>query len=172
MCNTFYILVDPNVWLTLLCIHCTALYWVDTGHFYNPSLTQCLVYLVQHQKQENIINHNSKTNLWLLNIKWLEIKVHIFHFFILINSIFQTLRPSKIVYLLPKKLKVWIFDLKVGPRTTNAQWSLFWLKSRTDKLGRLWGIWDIFDQTISTPFVYNESRVHVFHYSTIISTKN
>jgi hypothetical protein len=30
-----------------------------------------------------------------------------------------------------------------------------------------WGIWDIFSQTISS-----ESLVHVFHYSTIISTKN
>ena len=54
------------------------------------------------------------------------------------------------------------------PRTTDAQWSLFSLKSRTFGLGqtnwenRFWGIFGIFGQTVST---------HFFHYLTIISTK-
>ena len=43
-------------------------------------------------------------------------------------------------------------------RTTDAQWSLFPLKSRTFGLGqtywadKFWGIWGIFGQTISTHF--------------------
>ena len=46
---------------------------------------------------------------------------------------------------------------------TDAQWSLFSLKSRTFELeptnwaDKFWGIWGIFDQTISIHFV------HVFH---------
>ena len=45
------------------------------------------------------------------------------------------------------------------PRTMDAQWSLFSLKSRTFGIGQtnwadtFWGIWGIFGQTISTQFV-------------------
>ena len=66
--------------------------------------------------------------------------------------------------------------------TTEAQWSLFTLKSRTFGLGKtnwadkFWSIWGFFGRTISTHFGiyfwYSKSLVHVFHYSTIISTKN
>ena len=51
----------------------------------------------------------------------------------------------------------------------------FLLKSRTFGLGqtnwtdKLWGIWDTFGQTIRTHF---GTVGNVFHYSTIISTKN
>ena len=47
---------------------------------------------------------------------------------------------------------------KVEPRTTNVQWSLFSLKSRTFGLGqtnwadKFWGVWGIFSQTNSTHF--------------------
>ena len=64
-------------------------------------------------------------------------------------------------------------------RTTDAQWSLFSLKSRIFGLGqtnwadKFWGISGIFGQTISTHFgTVSETLVHVFHHSTIISTKN
>ena len=48
----------------------------------------------------------------------------------------------------------------------------FW--TWADKLDRkIWGIWGIFGQTMSTYFgtVCSKSLVHVFYYSTIISTK-
>jgi hypothetical protein len=63
--------------------------------------------------------------------------------------------------------------------TTDAQWSLFSLKSITFGLGqtnwanKFWGIWGIFCRTMyQHPFWYSESLVHVFHYSIIIFTKN
>ena len=65
-----------------------------------------------------------------------------------------------------------MFCTLLYPRTTDAQRSLSSLKSRTFGLGqtnwsdKFWGIWSIFGRTISTHFA------HVFHYLTIISTKN
>ena len=56
-------------------------------------------------------------------------------------------------------------------RTTDDQWNLFSLKSRT------FGLWqtnwaDKFCwPNYQRPFWYNESHVQVFHYSTIISTR-
>ena len=61
--------------------------------------------------------------------------------------------------------------------TTDAQWSLFSLKYRTFGLeqtnwaDKFWGIWGLLGGTINTFFLYSESFIHVFHYSTIISTK-
>ena len=59
-------------------------------------------------------------------------------------------------------------------RTTDSQWSLFSLKSRTFELGqtnwvdKFWGIWGIFGWTSNQhPSWYSESLVHVFHDSTI-----
>ena len=58
-------------------------------------------------------------------------------------------------HLTRKNCKVCAWSL---PRTTDAQWSLFSLKSRTFGLGqtnwadKFWGIWGIFGQTISTHF--------------------
>jgi hypothetical protein len=58
-----------------------------------------------------------------------------------------------------------------------AQCSLLSLKSRIFGLGqanwedKFWGIWVIFSHC-QHPFWYSESLVHVFRYSTIISTKN
>ena len=67
-------------------------------------------------------------------------------------------------------------DIRLSPRTTNAQWSLFSLKSRTFGLvqtmwaDKFWGIWGIFGQNISLHFG-TVSLVCVFHYSTSISIK-
>ena len=54
----------------------------------------------------------------------------------------------------------------------------FSLKSRTFGLrqtnwaDKFWGIWGYFQPNYQHPFRYSESLVHVFHYSTIISTKS
>ena len=60
--------------------------------------------------------------------------------------------------------KTWFGNLNftnfeyLAPRTTDAQWSLFSLKSRTFGLGqtnwadKFWGIWVIFGRTIGTHF--------------------
>ena len=59
------------------------------------------------------------------------------------------------------------------PRTTDAQWRIFSLKPQTFGLGqtnradKFWG----FRLNYQHPFWYCESLVHVFHYSTIVSTK-
>ena len=41
---------------------------------------------------------------------------------------------------------------------------------KTNRADKFWGIWGIFNY--QHPFWYNASLVHVFHYSTIISTIN
>ena len=63
-------------------------------------------------------------------------------------------------------------------RTTDAQWSLFSLRSQTFGLGqtnwvdKFWGIWGISGQSISTHFCAVSPLSIFFHFSTIISTKN
>ena len=53
---------------------------------------------------------------------------------------------------------MWYHSQLFIPRTTDAQWSLFSLKSRAFGLGqtnwadKFWGIWGIFGQTIRTHF--------------------
>ena len=56
-------------------------------------------------------------------------------------------------------------------RTTDAQCSLFSMKSRT--LGQTnSGAFGVFSAKLSAPILHSESLDHVFHCSTIISTKN
>ena len=63
-----------------------------------------------------------------------------------------------------------------GLRTPNEAF-FFSSKFQTFGLGltiwadKVWGIWGIFQKLYQHPFWYCESLVHVFHQSTIISTK-
>ena len=76
----------------------------------------------------------------------------------------------KQVYFLKKTLILMYFSsifsisTSVVARTTDAQWSLFSLKSRTFGLGqknsvdKFWGIWGVFGRTMSINF----GKVHIF----------
>ena len=70
------------------------------------------------------------------------------------------------------KVEIWYSLKDIGTQTTDAQWSLFSLKSRTFGSGstiwvdKFWGIWGIFSQTISTHFctVSPLSMLSIVHY--------
>ena len=75
------------------------------------------------------------------------------------------------------RMLAWLPDWLVGSPTDQGRpmkpffieiqnfWA--WAENWADKF---WSIWGIFGQ-LSAPFWYSKSLVHVFHYSTIISTK-
>ena len=69
-----------------------------------------------------------------------------------------------------------LFYRSLTPRTTDAQWSLFHWNPELLELGRQIGqinsgAFEVFSAKLSAPFWCSESLVHVFHYSTLISTK-